>query len=475
MKKIVFYSWQSDLPNSTNRSLIEEALKQAALEIQRDDSIDIEPVIDRDTQGMAGAPDIASTIFAKITAAYLFIADISIISKPKGKRATPNPNVLIELGYAMKATGHERIVLVFNKAFGKVEEVPFDLKMRRMVTYNCSEGGDYAAAKKELMNDFKSALVSGLANSSIKEEPIEILNAIENQFPNKIVLLRRYLSSLLIELEKIQPKMFRDGGTIEELIEAISKTQPLLVEFAKLAETNVLMNDMEATEEIFKWFGRVYEKYDPEANQNGKLSKADGDFFRFIGHEMFVMFISPFLKEEKWKELKTILTWTFKADDKKYKTGVKRLPWFELYDFTPLFDTESKKRNRLNFRSDLLKDRHATGGLSTVSPLREFSEADLFLYFHGEGETASERDYHSMWYPVSLIWLDHIPTFIADAEDYPTAMKITNALLIGGTDEFKRRIKASTNIRSASFPALSTVDLNKIGSKGGAQIITPAN
>jgi len=59
--RVVFYSWQSDLPNATNRSFIQEALETVAKAIKADDTVDVEPVIDRDTQGVAGAPDIAKT------------------------------------------------------------------------------------------------------------------------------------------------------------------------------------------------------------------------------------------------------------------------------------------------------------------------------------------------------------------------------------------------------------------------------
>src|SRR5215468_822910 len=121
MRRIVFYSWQSDLPNPTNRGFIQKALEDAAATIAADDTIAIEPVVDRDTQGVAGSPDIASTIFAKITAADIFVADISIVVKPAEGRPSPNPNVLIELGYAFKTLGFERVILVFNLAFGKVE------------------------------------------------------------------------------------------------------------------------------------------------------------------------------------------------------------------------------------------------------------------------------------------------------------------------------------------------------------------
>ncbi|MCJ7675892.1 MAG: nucleotide-binding protein, partial [Sedimentisphaerales bacterium] len=96
----VFYSWESDLPNATNRNLIERALEDAAKAIRADESIKIEPVIDRDTAGVPGSPDIANTIFGKIEQSQVFACDVSIINKGEKSRKAPNPNVLIELGYA---------------------------------------------------------------------------------------------------------------------------------------------------------------------------------------------------------------------------------------------------------------------------------------------------------------------------------------------------------------------------------------
>ena len=80
-KCIVFYSWESDLPNSTNRGFIQKALEDAAKSIRSDDSIKIDPVIDRDTSGVPGSPDIANTIFSKIDASDIFACDVSIINQ----------------------------------------------------------------------------------------------------------------------------------------------------------------------------------------------------------------------------------------------------------------------------------------------------------------------------------------------------------------------------------------------------------
>src|SRR4051812_20569280 len=109
MKGRIFYSWQSDLPSSTNRSFILEALEGAAKDVKKDEEITIEPVIDRDTAGVAGAPDIGVTILAKIDAAVAFVCDVSLVTADAAGRPSPNPNVLVELGYAVRALGQGRI------------------------------------------------------------------------------------------------------------------------------------------------------------------------------------------------------------------------------------------------------------------------------------------------------------------------------------------------------------------------------
>ncbi|MCL4559896.1 MAG: nucleotide-binding protein [Chloroflexi bacterium] len=140
MEVKIFYSWQSDLPNATNRGFIQNALEKVAQEIRKDNTINIEPVIDRDTVGVPGSPDIASTIFSKIETSQIFVCDISIINQSDSSRKTPNPNVLIELGFALKMLGDKRVILVLNSAYGSPELLPFDLRMRRIITYNVSFG-----------------------------------------------------------------------------------------------------------------------------------------------------------------------------------------------------------------------------------------------------------------------------------------------------------------------------------------------
>jgi len=117
----MFYSWQSDLPNSTNRGFIESVLEAVCKK-----TVDAsgQPVfcVDRDTKDLPGSPDISAAILEKIDDAAIVVADVSIVVKASPvtlgeatsgpnapMRSSPNPNVLFELGYAVKKLGWKRI------------------------------------------------------------------------------------------------------------------------------------------------------------------------------------------------------------------------------------------------------------------------------------------------------------------------------------------------------------------------------
>ena len=158
---VVFYSWQSGLPNNTNRGFIESALQSALKGIERDSAISVSPRLDKDTEGVSGTPDIAATILDKIRQSDCFVADISFVAKSADSGGgeydlLPNPNVLIELGYALSELGSERIILVLNDATGGQDKLPFDLRHKRWpITYDLASATDVEdrrAAKQQLVS-----------------------------------------------------------------------------------------------------------------------------------------------------------------------------------------------------------------------------------------------------------------------------------------------------------------------------------
>jgi hypothetical protein len=165
MRRTVFYSWQSDLAPKFNRNLIEDALGRALKAIKRDEAATIEPVLDRDTSGMPGSPAIADTIFNKIATADVFVADVSIINSGVEGRKTPNPNVLLELGFAISELGWDRILLVGNTAFGTPETLPFDLRGRRVVFYSSTDAVEKSETRGLLQGRLEAALRNMLDDS----------------------------------------------------------------------------------------------------------------------------------------------------------------------------------------------------------------------------------------------------------------------------------------------------------------------
>lgn len=152
----VFLSWQSDTPTVSGRNFVERALTSAVKRISNDLEFDDRPeqglVVDKDTKGTPGSPHIFDTIRRKIESAAVFVPDLTFVSRRSNGDPSPNPNVLIEYGYALKALGSERIVAVMNSAYGEPsrETLPFDLAdYRYPITYNVQENGSESLRKTE--------------------------------------------------------------------------------------------------------------------------------------------------------------------------------------------------------------------------------------------------------------------------------------------------------------------------------------
>lgn len=183
MSKTVFYSWQSDLPNNVNRGFIENALKQALKELSADTEVEECPRLDKDTQDVPGTPPVVDTIFKKIDQCGVIVPDLTFIGttteprKDTGKpRLIPNPNVLIEYGYAAKSLGYERIIPVMNEAYGEANDqnLPFDIKhLRRPVTYSLQNNHtpkEKAEVKAALVVSLKAKIKAAYDSGFFVEE-----------------------------------------------------------------------------------------------------------------------------------------------------------------------------------------------------------------------------------------------------------------------------------------------------------------
>lgn len=119
--------------------------------------------LDHDTAGIPGTPDIASTIFNKIRETGIFVADLTLSFQAATGKKSPNPNVLIELGYAFSAINDSRVISVMNTAFGGPNDLPFDLSHKRWPIQYCLLESD--VEDKTKVADTKKTLSEHLYNA----------------------------------------------------------------------------------------------------------------------------------------------------------------------------------------------------------------------------------------------------------------------------------------------------------------------
>ncbi|MGJ4727721.1 hypothetical protein [Luteimonas sp. SDU101] len=143
---MIFYSWQSDLDSRFNRNFIEEALGKSVKNVARDGEVQLR--IEQGAQGTVGSQSLHATILRKIETCGIFVADVSLVGG-QGKGHC-NSNVMYELGYATHCLGEERVLLICNTAYGKIEHLPFDIKHKHVIAYKLGPDDEKAPVRNTL-------------------------------------------------------------------------------------------------------------------------------------------------------------------------------------------------------------------------------------------------------------------------------------------------------------------------------------
>jgi len=154
MALTIFYSWQDKRDRTYNRYFIQDCIKEAVKQIQKELK-DEAPAIFFDrggVEGVSGSPNIPTTIQGKIKASDIFIGDVSYVSyidtsTRNGDRTLKdrflgrnkfiqegqsNANVSEELGIAKgDYRGDSRVITVMNTVYGTADQLNFDSKQSR--------------------------------------------------------------------------------------------------------------------------------------------------------------------------------------------------------------------------------------------------------------------------------------------------------------------------------------------------------
>ena len=164
MSHTIFFSWQSDRSPTEGRNLIESAIKSAIQRLGADAEI-VESLregldLDKDTKGVPGNPPIFDTILKKIDRSAIFVPDLTSVANRANGELIPNPNVLIEYGWALKSRGYHQIVPIINIAYGDPSKyrLPFDMAhLRRPIQYSLPDGSS-EKARRAVRNELAQTL-----------------------------------------------------------------------------------------------------------------------------------------------------------------------------------------------------------------------------------------------------------------------------------------------------------------------------
>jgi hypothetical protein len=189
----VFWAWQSDIVGNVSRHLVRKALEDAIAALKMPQEIEEPPEaarrealhLDHDRKGVSGSPDLAAMILTKIDQTSVFVADVTPVGRTppiiaddgtlSDGKALMNPNVAIELGYAMAKHTSSRILMVLNTAFGTRDDLPFDIRHKAgPIMYNLAAAAGQAeirAARAKLAHDLVEALRPFMTQVEVEGAP----------------------------------------------------------------------------------------------------------------------------------------------------------------------------------------------------------------------------------------------------------------------------------------------------------------
>lgn len=464
MNFTIFYSWQSDLPSATNRNFIENALKSVVKVILKDDSIAVDPVIDRDTLGVRGSPDIAETIFKKIESSHVFVCDITPINQNSQIRPCPNPNVLVELGYAIKCIGTDRIIMVLNTAYGKLEHLPFDLRMRRVLTYDLPIEQEERAPERKVFEQKLEYTIRLLVEEAVHNPATftqnvisETIAAIQESRPDIDVYIRKTLASLAQQIDECAPDFSLQGEQDELLVQALTKTPPVVVEFAQIAQCVAEMDSFKAAWGYYRSFEYLLQRYYLPQGFQGSFRETDFDFYKFMGHELFVNFISFLIRENRWAIIENLLYEEFFVEH--MRRGMETFSYISSHIRLLEHRNQRLKLRKKSLHATMLNERHSEGILADIVPMQQFMDADLFLLLRPEG-----------WNAWSVVYLQEIPRFILEARRIPYAEQLCKSLNFENIPQLRARFdEQRKNLRRwdflAEYHSFGLYDSQNIGIK----------
>lgn len=441
MSKIfkIFFSWQSDLSPEFHRDLIENALRDAASRLS--EITEVEAVVDRDVVGIPGSPDIVDSILHKIETCNVFVADISLIHKgTDGKRPTPNPNVSIETGFALRAKGWAKMILILNVESGAPETLPFDLRKHKVLVFD-SRGKTADVLRVQLAGELllalKEILEREVDSPQIAPEIVRLRQSLEQDRKDSKAAAFSVTQWFFSQVDAIAPNLNRSGvGLDQELIDAINKTEQLCLNLLNAVVLAAEFGNSEAIRGFYTGFSGFLDRCENSAA--GTHYSYQFDFYRFLGHEILASTIGILFRHERFEVLEELLYAPMKAGVTKGRNPYSPA---ELSLVTSLLDETNNlrlKRELASVRATMLRERHESGALSTCVPFGVLGLGDLLLFLASLSKNPNDGSRYWTWWPWTSVYSEASREFVSFHYSRKTYDAIRTIVGVKGQEEYVR-------------------------------------
>ncbi len=197
-------------------------------------------------EGIAGTPEVAAVMFNRIKSSAIFLGDMTLVGTIQRAdsdevKRVPNPNVLLEMGYAAGVIGWGRIICVMNEHFGKAKDLPFDVRNRRFpIAYSLAPGDKRQGERvmRDLAHWIKFAIKTVLTNEY--EAVSEAISALDI---NCLQLM--YTHGSEVSFAAPNPSITTIGGSLD--------TAKFTAAVIRLLDLRLLRAEIDPTKKIYAY------------------------------------------------------------------------------------------------------------------------------------------------------------------------------------------------------------------------------
>jgi hypothetical protein len=245
-----------------------------------------------------------------------------------------------------------------------------------------------------------------------------------------------------------------------------------MVDFGNLCRVVAETDNADAALAIYKGFGLLLEQYNLPQGFQGGYSHTDFDFYKFLGHELFVTFLSFLIAESRWELVADILEDGIYVENAEH--GQPQMVTFTfISQLVQLLWLGNERGSGVRVHADLLNERHTQGAIAEIVPMQQFLAADYFLFLRSrlQGE---EVDVNQGWAAWSIIHMGRyfIPKYLIEAVVTKHAKQLVRPFGVDSVEilraRFKERVPPLHTQFKAMFPmnfAVDRFDPQTIGSR----------